>query len=238
MESWIVVLFVIAALAGIVAFVVLRAKKKKREGKERFDPSEPFTDLSIELQRKVTNTNVDGKVTPAGAIISAATTVPDIAATAIDNAIALRIKVIQRLFPAWTRGLNASEYIFLLVEPDGVTPSGLPYLSVGGVMSAGTIGTGTKPMVLLPHFGGIGWARISDFENFAYSEIEHLTEYLNKDKEPVGRFYQFVGANDSHPHDPIPEDLKPRGLLAARASKVSQCGFDKETMAEVQREVL
>jgi hypothetical protein len=235
MESWIVVLLVIAALAGIVAFVVIRAKKKKREGKERFDPSEPYTELSVELQRKVIDTNREGRVSPGGVPVASVVPIPDIALKAIDEAIKLRILVMRRKFPAWTRGLNLNEWIYLLVEPDGIAPNAqVPYLSVGGVMSAGTIGRGTKPMVLLPHFGGIGWTKISDFFGAALAEGEHYSEFLN---EPNGRFLEFVGANDKHYHDePTPEewatvspDILPqvRGLMSAKRGLSLPCGLQK-----------
>lgn len=174
------------------------------------------TQVSFPLEKLPGGWN-DYKTTAGGVNVYSVVPIPDKILPVIESAITLRLKVFTRLYPGWNQHLSLTDYEVWMLKPDGITPeSKLPYLQIGGVMSAGTIGTGTRPVIIVPHFQDIEWSREADFFDFIYNEDEHLTEFVNRNNVP-SRFVMFTGAGDVHKHDEIPDDLAPRGLLKRRA---------------------
>lgn len=163
------------------------------------------------------------ETSPDGVIVYSVVPIPDEALPPIEQAVKIRIEVIKKKFPFWTKGLRLNEHHIHMIEPDGITSeSKLPFLRLGGVQTAGTIAWGDFAFVVIPHFEGVGWSKPNDLRDYVYNEDEHLTEYLNRFLDPVNRYNEFLGFGDQHPHDAEFYEFLPRGLRAGGRKQSKQ----------------
>lgn len=187
----------------------------------------PEFEAKMQEMARTTGTWKVFKNTPQGAQIYSQVDVPDSALPVIDNAITFSINVQKAQSPNWTQGLTHSEWEIFFFTADGIAPiAQLPFLSVGGVASAGTIAFCNQTArpernpLILPDFSGVNWNKPNDLFWYVFNEGEHFREYRN-DRSV---FAQFTGAGDSHPHRPIPDELQPRGLMSKPVPQI-KCGF-------------
>lgn len=219
-------LFILIAI-GIVGFIGYRIYKKKAKGRK---PETPLTQMSKNLQDKLPGAWTDFKQSPGGVKVYSVVSIPANILLVLEWAARLRMEVIKRKFPHWTRFLTLPEYEIFLLHPDGIAPEAqIPFLTVGGSMSAGTVAEGERPVVMLPHYGTMNWQKQDSLFWSAYNEMEHLTELNDRQ-----RFLQFTGLGDVHQHDEVPPellatvpiDILPRGVVGFKSKiKSLPCGF-------------
>lgn len=174
----------------------------------------PGTITPPEIEEKIRNLGMyaDYKQTASGARVysmAEGVQIPDKVLPTIDAAVDLSIKVQKELFPSWQRGLTPIEYEIMFVQADGLTPnSKVPFITRAGIMTAGTIGTGERPVIFLPEQTLVDWTAADALFWSVYNEGEHLREYFN-DRDV---FLRFAIAEDTHQHFTIPAHLQPRSL--------------------------
>lgn len=188
----------------------------------------PFTQPAWEHQMKDalngtvgipdTYTNLkETYTTPRGAKVRSTVPVPPDALNAIDEGLNQQILRLSGMFPAWSVGKNISDYTVVFVDsnPGGeqascvneVTEPGSPCLYIGGQKSAGTaLGTDerwrdldTVLPIIVPHQQNQQWRFRQYLVNSIHNESEHVRAWWNRNNEPTGVFYHFIGEYDQHP---------------------------------------
>lgn len=229
MENIWIVLLVAAVLVGAV---ILIAKKKKGNKGEKVKPGTPTTQMRPEIEKKLqdmartspTGTWLEVKETPQKAMVYSAVAIPSRVLETVDRAAEFSIKLQAAQHPNWTKKKTVPEYEVWFVPADGIAPeSKVPFITIGGIMSAGTIVEGDRNAVVLPEHSLIEWADEDYLFKSLVHEMEHWRQY-NNDRE---EYLKHTGYH-SHPIFPIPADLLPLYETARQgfvAKPMPPCGF-------------
>jgi hypothetical protein len=159
--------------------------------------------------------------TAKGAIVKSVSPVPQSALDAIDRGLQRRIDRFHIIFPLWTAatGIRGTTIYFVhpnyIYDADGNATGpcelesipGAPCVYVGGIKSAGTVaGTSdwwehidVNPPLIIPEQSKGDWRWLDYLAEAIHNEDEHRAGWLNRQNEPTGVFYHFLGANDQHP---------------------------------------
>lgn len=225
---WIVLFIsIIAAVVGLIWYFKRRRIQNSRAKKIAGLPIDYPTAIPYIYHR------------PETPYISSVVPVPEEAIQAVTEGLKQTIRSVRHRFPHWKNALQPSDYNILFIQPAAVNQDGSPALLVkvrgidGSVIdriqSAGTvIGLPGQyvapPNIVLPHQSDQNWQYLDYLKNSARFEGEHFVELLND----LAVFYQYVGANDIHPHHPDPEQSEDliRGFAALRRPHFS-CGVRK-----------
>jgi hypothetical protein len=210
MNTWVIFLIVVAAIAGFIYFLLWR-KSKKKAGVLTNSVEIPYDNL-LTMQ-----------MTEGGVTVRSNVVVPPEALAAIDRGIQHQITNSSHYNPGWTIARTLPEYQVFLIPPhthNVVTEPGSPALLVKYLTMAGTVGevqtAGTcigvdgamfvpgkgpvsdprHPSMVLPHQAGESWQYLSYLEESARNESEHLAEFFN-DRT---MFKSFAIVGDVHPH--------------------------------------
>jgi hypothetical protein len=149
--------------------------------------------------------------TPQGVAVRSTVAVPGSALQSIDDGINNQIIRHNAAYPKWDKGKTFPEYRLLFVDPmafNEFTDPGSPALLVNGVQTAGTVlgmiegnlSPVKEPYIVLPHQQDSQWSHVDYLMHSAWNEGEHFREWLNRDNEPVGKWKEYEGPNDVHPH--------------------------------------
>ena len=154
--------------------------------------------------------------TPGGIKIRSVVPVPQGWLAKADEGIRQQIDWFAPHAPAWTAGVNLSEYTLLFVEPNYLfdwnthqqTPpcvtevdwAGSSCLYINGVKSVGTmIGhddhwnkLDLQPAIILPHQAANDWTKTEFFIVSVRHESEHVRLWMNRQNEPKNLFYNFI----------------------------------------------
>jgi hypothetical protein len=149
--------------------------------------------------------------TPLGVSVRSTVPVPSSGLSDIDTGIGEQIRRHDAAYPKWDLGKTHPEYKVLFVEPmtvNQINDPGSPAIKVNGTQTAGTVlgmiegnlSAVKEPFIVLPHQANQGWGYRDYLVHSAWHESEHFREWLNRNNEPVGKWKEYEGANDVHPH--------------------------------------
>lgn len=205
MNTVLIIIAIAAAIAGIWYFL-----RKSKTAAADSDIWRALSGLGIPKSKAMF---AQTYTTPQGVSVRSTVPVPPAALQSIDTGINNQIVRHNAAYPKWDKGKAFPEYRVLFVDPmafNQYTDPGSPALLINGVQSAGTVIGMTEgnlspvkePYIVLPHQQDSQWSHADYLMHSAWNESEHYREWINRDTEPVGKWKEYEGAFDVHPHVP------------------------------------
>lgn len=209
MKKLLIILAIALTFACKPGDIPFTQEKWEHQMKDAFNGSIGIPDEYTNLKESYT--------TPRGAKVRSTVPVPPDFLNAIDEGLDRQINRLSGMFPKWTAGKNISDYTVVFVDPNPgggqtacqneVTEPGSPCLYIGGQKSAGTaVGTDEQwteldkvVPIVVPQQQAQQWRFREYFVNSIHNESEHVRGWLNRNNEPTGVFYHFIGEYDVHP---------------------------------------